>query len=127
MGKNTESENSCINIIGAGTEIQGDITTTGDIRIDGKLTGNFSSNQKLVIGQSGVIEGNIKCKDCDISGKVNGNLHLSELLTLKSTADVTGDIVTNKILIEIDAQFSGICKMHQNLPKYTSKTDKEKA
>ncbi len=117
MGKNTESEAPCINIIGPGTEIQGDITTTGDMRIDGKLIGNFSSNQKLVIGPSGIIEGIIKCKDCDISGKVIGNIQIAELLVLKSTSDVNGDISTNKIVMELDSQFSGICKMHQNLPK----------
>ncbi|MDR1879248.1 MAG: polymer-forming cytoskeletal protein [Bacteroidales bacterium] len=110
-----ETEASCINIIGAGTEIKGDIKTSGDMRIDGKLTGNFSSGQKLVIGQSGIIEGDIKCKDCDISGKVIGNMHVTELLTLKATADVMGDISTNKIVIEPGAQFSGVCKMHQNM------------
>jgi cytoskeletal protein CcmA (bactofilin family) len=115
MGKNMETEASCINIIGAGTEIKGDIKTSGDMRIDGKLTGNFSSGQKLVIGQSGIIEGDIKCKDCDISGKVIGNMHVTELLTLKATADVMGDISTNKIVIEPGAQFSGVCKMHQNM------------
>ena len=59
MAKSTETETSCINIIGQSTEIQGNITTMGDMRIDGKLKGNISSSQKLVIGQSGMVEGNI--------------------------------------------------------------------
>ena len=117
MGKNMESEAPCINIIGQGTEIKGDINTSGDMRIDGKLTGNFTSNQKLVIGNSGIIEGIVNCKDCDISGKLVGDLFVTELLILKSTADVHGDISTNKLIVEIDAQFSGVCKMHQNIVK----------
>jgi len=117
MGKNVESEAPCINIIGQGTEIKGDMNTSGDMRIDGKLIGNFSSNQKLVVGQSGIIEGNITCKDCDISGKITGNMCISERLILKSTADVRGDISTNQFVVEIDAQFSGACKMHQNTIK----------
>ena len=118
MGKNIETEAApCVNIIAFGTEIQGEINTTGDMRIDGKLKGNFSSNQKLVIGQSGIIEGNINCKDCDISGKVIGNMSISELLVLKSTADVKGDILTNKIVMELDSQYSGVCKTHQKSPK----------
>jgi len=74
MGKGTEIESPSINIIGYGTDIKGDVNTVGDIRVDGKIVGNFSSNQKLVIGQSGVVEGNITCRDCDISGKVVGNI-----------------------------------------------------
>jgi cytoskeletal protein CcmA (bactofilin family) len=113
MRKNAELEAPCINIIGQGTEIKGDMSTSGDIRIDGKLTGNFSSNQKLVVGQSGIIEGNITCKDCDISGKIIGDMCISGLLILKSTSDVSGDVTTNQFVVEIDAQFSGVCKMNQ--------------
>ena len=117
MGKKKKGElepTPCINIIGQGTEIKGDINISGDMRIDGKLIGNFFSSQKLVVGNSGVIEGTITCKDCDISGKVIGNLFISELLVLKSNADVRGDISTNKIAMDVDAQFSGHCKMSQN-------------
>jgi len=114
MGKKVETEVPCINIIGQKTEIKGDINISGDVRIDGKLVGNFFSNQKLVVGASGVIEGNITCRDCDISGKVIGNLFISDLLILKSTADVKGDISTNQLVAEINAKFSGSCKMHQN-------------
>ena len=117
MRKKVEAEAPCINIIGQKTEIKGDINISGDVRIDGTLTGNFFSNQKLVVGPSGVIEGNITCKDCDISGKVVGNLYISDVLALKSTSDVRGDIVTNKIMMELDAQFSGICKTGQNVPE----------
>jgi cytoskeletal protein CcmA (bactofilin family) len=112
MGKGIEAESPSINIIGFGTEIQGNVNTTGDIRVDGKIAGDFSTNQKLVIGQSGIVEGNITCRDCDISGKVFGNIIVNELITLQSTADIVGDISTHKLAIEIGAQFSGICKMH---------------
>jgi len=114
MAKNTETDTSCINIIGQSTDIQGDIHTSGDMRIDGKLKGNVSSTQKLVVGSSGIVEGNITCKDCDISGKVIGNILVEELLTLQSTADVVGDINTCKLIIELDAQYFGNCKMGQN-------------
>ena len=113
MGRNTELENttSNLNIISPGTELHGDINTTGDMRIDGKLTGNFSSSQKLVIGGSGVIDGFISCSDCDISGKVTGDLSVENLLVLKSTANVTGKIHTKKLVIELDAQYYGQCTM----------------
>jgi len=113
MAKSTEIESPSVNIVGYGTDIQGNVNTSGDIRIDGKIVGDFTSNQKLVIGQSGVIEGNITCRDCDISGKVIGNIVVDELVMLKSTADISGDISTHNLVIEIGAQFSGVCKMHR--------------
>ena len=113
MGKDTEAEGSGINIIGHGTEIQGQVVTMGDIRIDGKIVGDFSSDQKLIIGQPGVIEGTITSRNCDVSGKVMGNIIVNEIVVLKSTADVVGDISTQKLVIDIGAQFSGNCKMHR--------------
>ena len=113
MGKGTEIENPSINIIGYGTDIKGNVHTSGDIRVDGKIVGDFSSKQKLIIGQSGIIEGNISCRDCDISGKVVGNIIVNECIALKSTADILGDISTRSLMIEMGAQLSGICKMHR--------------
>ncbi|MCL2132181.1 MAG: polymer-forming cytoskeletal protein [Lentimicrobiaceae bacterium] len=113
MAKSTELESPSINIIGYGTEIQGNVNTTGDIRVDGKITGDFSTNQKLVIGQSGIIEGDITCRDCDVSGKIAGNVVVNEVIVLNSTADITGDISTRTLAIEMGAQFSGVCKMHR--------------
>ena len=118
--KGTEVEGpitNSINIIGQGTEIKGDINIASDMRIDGKLIGNFYSNQKLVVGASGLIEGTITCKDCDIFGTVTGNLSISEQLTLRPTANIKGDIATNRIVMELDAQFSGVCKTRQNIPQ----------
>ena len=112
MGKSTEVESKTINLIGVGTEIKGDIITNGDFRIDGVLIGNFQSNLKLVIGSSGRIEGNIICKDCDVSGVVKGNVETSETLCLKASANVVGDLMVKRLNIEADAEFTGNCKMH---------------
>ena len=113
MGKDTEAEGSGINIIGYGTEIQGSVSTMGDIRIEGKIIGDFASEQKLVIGQSGVIEGTINCRDCDVSGKVMGNIVVNEVVVLQSTAEIVGDIASRKLVIDAGAQFTGNCKMHR--------------
>ena len=105
-----EIENS-INIIRGGTEIKGDIRCKGDIRIDGKLIGNLISDGKVVVGEQGVIEGTIKCANATISGGVKVNITVNELLSLKSTANLVGEISTNKLQIEPGANFSGKCKM----------------
>lgn len=114
MAKNYEEEKNNLNIIGSGTLIKGDIETTGDIRIDGNINGNIDAKGKIVIGQIGKIEGELKCKVAEISGKIEGKITVSELLTLKSTAKIFGSIFTSKLAIEPGAIFTGSCNMGEN-------------
>ena len=105
-----ETTNS-INIITNGTIIKGDITATGDFRLDGTLEGSIQLNGKLVVGDTGVVNGNILCMNANIIGTVNGNLSVKELLSLHTSARVRGDILINKLSIEPGAVFSGKCRM----------------
>jgi cytoskeletal protein CcmA (bactofilin family) len=109
--KNREIEGPSVNLIGSGTVIEGDVSTTGDIRIDGLLKGGIKVKGKLVVGASGSIEGDVDCLNGDISGSIKGKVVVSELLSLKATAKVTGDIFTSKIAIEPGATFTGACNM----------------
>jgi len=113
MAKNQQQtqETPNINLIGAGTKIIGDIFTNGDIRIDGNVSGKVETQGKLVVGNSGMIEGEIKVKNADISGKINGTLYVSENLSLKANASIEGDIHTAKLEIEPGAVFCGKCTM----------------
>ncbi len=111
MAKDNASETPSVNLIGAGTVIQGDIKTNGDIRIDGTLTGSITVKGKLVIGVSGSVDGEVACQNADISGTVKGKVTVAELLALKASSKLTGDIITNKIAIEPGAMFSGSCSM----------------
>ena len=111
MARNNEVEASAINIVRSGTEIKGDINCSGDIRIDGKLFGNLKSDGKVVVGENGLIEGTIECGYATISGDVKATITVNELLSLKATANLVGEIITNKLQIEPGANFSGSCKM----------------
>jgi len=111
MAKINENDSQSVNLIGAGTIIKGDIRSNGDIRIDGTLKGAIHSKGKVVVGTTGVIEGEITCQNADISGDVKVKITVSELLFLKPTAKLTGDIITNKLAIEPGAGFSGTCSM----------------
>ncbi len=106
----SESSQS-VNLIGAGTKIDGDIVTNGDIRIDGSVTGSINVKGKLVVGASGSLEGEIICQNADISGTVKGKIGVAELLSLKASAKLTCDIITNKIAVEPGATFTGTCSM----------------
>jgi cytoskeletal protein CcmA (bactofilin family) len=111
MAKIIETENNVINQIGVGTEITGDVSTNGDIRFDGVLTGNLKTRGKVVIGETGSVKGEINCKNSVVEGKVEGKISVVELLTLKATSILLGDIVTRRLAIEPGAKFSGNCSM----------------
>ncbi len=127
MAKENNSETTSVNLIGAGTIIVGDVTTNGDIRIDGSLKGSITVKGKLVIGASGSIDGEAICQNADVSGTVKGKISVSELLSLKASAKLTGDIITNKIAIEPGAVFSGSCSMGGVIKDIKGeRTDKQK-
>jgi cytoskeletal protein CcmA (bactofilin family) len=100
-----------INIINAGTSIIGDITSTGDLRIDGTVKGNITVKTKLVLGASSKVDGNINAANCDLQGIINGNLVIEDLLSVKSTAKINGDITSQKLVIESGAEFNGKSQM----------------
>ena len=106
-----ETEASPLNSITDGTVIKGDIIASGDFRLDGKLEGNIQLNGKLVVGDTGIVNGNVLCQNASIIGTVNGNLSVKELLSLHSSARVRGDILINNLSIEPGAVFSGKCRM----------------
>lgn len=100
-----------INTITQGTTIKGNVAAGGDFRLDGILQGNITLNGKLVVGENGSITGNVVCQNARIIGTVIGNITVQDLLSLDSTANVKGDIIINKLSIEPGANFSGTCRM----------------
>ncbi len=121
---NNEVETKTINLIGAGTEITGDINSNGDIRIDGTLVGNLTTKGKVVIGETGRVKGEVNCKNSDVSGEIEGKIVVSELLSLKISARVNGDIQTSKLAIEPGSKFTGNCNMMDSeSTKYGTRSD----
>ena len=106
-----EETAAAINMIGAGTVITGDVHSKGDIRVDGILKGSVITKGKVVLGREGVIEGDIECSTADISGTIKAKITVSQLLSLKTSAKLNGDIITNKLSIEPGAEFTGSCSM----------------
>ncbi len=128
MARNTtEPTNGEFNRIVAGTTIKGDISSTGDIRIDGTVIGTLDIKGKIVLGPNGRIEGEIICKNAEIQGNIKANLKIEELLSLKASAKVQGEILTNKIAIEPGAKISGTINMDKQMSHLkVEKTDAAK-
>lgn len=110
--KDASPQSNQINRLIEGTTINGDLLTEGNIRIDGVIKGNLSVKGKLVLGQNGKIEGDVKCLNADIEGSIKGNVLVDGLLILKDTARVEGTITTHKIGVLEGAEFTGNCIMN---------------
>lgn len=110
-GQPKSGESGTINLIGNGTVIEGEVKASGDLRIDGIIRGSVTSKAKVVVGSTGQVTGDIFCQNADISGHVKGKTTVSEMLFLKSSARINGDIATGKLVVEVGASFTGNCNM----------------
>lgn len=117
------------NVIGKNTKIKGDIISEGDFRIDGTLEGNIETKGRIIIGETGFIKGKADCTNADIEGKFSGDLQVSNTLTVKTSANITGDVVIGKLSVEPGATFNATCSMKgaikelkKNEQKSTEKT-----
>jgi len=100
-----------INSLAYGTRVEGTIRAENDIRIDGMITGNLVCKGKLIIGPKGKIEGEVKCKNAVIEGFFKGKLKVTDLLNVRDSATIEGDIETNQLIVQSGAVFNVICNM----------------
>ena len=118
-------------LIGTGMIINGEIITEGDIRIDGKLVGAVKSSSKVVVGEEGVVEGDINALQADVTGKIYGNINIKDLLTLRGQASIHGDVNAGKISMEPSVSFNGTCTMQSSTSNVVemmkNKDDRKKA
>ena len=96
-----------VNVIAAGTVLTGDITA----KSDGSIKGNIKCESKVIIGQTGMLEGDVECHSIEIRGKVKANVTAKDLIALSATAILAGNIVSAKLSIEPGANFVGNCKI----------------
>ncbi|MBW7886852.1 MAG: polymer-forming cytoskeletal protein [Bacteroidetes bacterium] len=105
-----------LNLIGAGTTVEGKIRTQGSLRLDGKMTGEIHAAENLAIGATGEIEGMINGKNITVGGKVKGNISAVEKLVLEGKSVVKGDMRAARLVIDEGATFDGKISMTENRP-----------
>ncbi len=120
-GKNGNGDSQVPNIIAYGTNLAGDTTSEGDFRIEGSIVGKIVAKGRIVVGESGMVDGEIFCSNADICGKVIGKLNVENLTILKASASFKGELATNKISIEPGAEFNGTCTMASSTNSNTKK------
>ncbi|PXV59452.1 cytoskeletal protein CcmA (bactofilin family) [Dysgonomonas alginatilytica] len=107
----TSGNHSCFS---AGVIIEGDLHGNDNIRIDGTITGNINCSGKIVVGQTGIVTGDITCAEIEVAGSLTGNVQAEELLSLHAGSSYRGDALVNRIQIEQGASFFGTCTMAQS-------------
>jgi cytoskeletal protein CcmA (bactofilin family) len=100
-----------LNTLVEGTSIEGQVVAKSDIRIDGTIIGNLNCDGKVIIGETGFIEGKINCVSAVIQGRFEGTLNVKEMLNVRQTAIINGEISTDKLVVESGAVFNVTCQM----------------
>ena len=111
MAKNDGNDSNInqVSRISSGTKVKGEIITDSDIRVDGEFEGKIVSKGRVVIGETAVITGDIVGTNVDFWGKIKGNFFVKDTLSLKSSAQVDGDMHTKRLQVELNARFNGSC------------------
>ncbi len=100
-------------IIGPETTFQGELNTTGTVRIDGALEGNLNAGW-VIIGENGHIKGDVTTKGMVVGGRINGNIRSGDVVEIKHKGEVFGEIYTTNLIIMEGAVFEGRSYMQRS-------------
>lgn len=104
-----------LNKIAKGTCFKGEIMSDGDFRIDGRFEGTIVAKGRIVVGIDGSVEGVVNCSNAEVEGVLNGKIHVTDVLSVKNTGRVTGDVAIGKLAVELGAVFAvSSCEMKKN-------------
>jgi cytoskeletal protein CcmA (bactofilin family) len=129
-GNSIKSSNSsaalgALNTLVEGTIVEGQVTAKSDIRVDGMIRGNLNCDGKVIIGITGFVEGQINCANAVIQGKFEGTLNVKELLNIRESAKITGEVTTGKLIVESGAVFNVTCKMGKQATENGQTTERK--
>jgi cytoskeletal protein CcmA (bactofilin family) len=109
-GEKNKSNNDSperLNRLVSGTELEGDLKTESNLRVDGKINGNTQCNGKFVLGEKGIVKGNLNATTAELEGTIDGDIAVEDLLILRKTAIIKGGVTTGRLIIEDGAQIGG--------------------
>ncbi len=98
-------------IIGKGSVVEGTVKVQSSLRVDGRIKGQVSTTDSLVIGKEGEIEGEIRVKHAIVGGRIKGKIFASGRVVLEAKSAFHGELKTSKLVIEEGAIFEGVCSM----------------
>jgi cytoskeletal protein CcmA (bactofilin family) len=108
----TRSEEATV--ISRGVKIEGKLSCSGSIRLDGEVQGDISSQSTVIVGENGKVNGQINAESITIGGKVTGTIRAKEKVVLESKGNLKGDIITKTLSVDAGAVFNGNTKMGES-------------
>lgn len=121
-------ESPQLTIVAQGTEISGDITAQGVVKVEGRIEGSIKAAAQVLVAKGGVVRGDIYTREAVLGGHVRGSIHAEERVEVQATALVEGDIVTRRIQVAEGGQVNGAISMGEGSSEVsqatTPKTDK---
>ena len=106
---------SQLNMIGEGTVFEGTLRSESDLRISGRIVGKLHVGGKAIVAHEGVVEGELMATNAEVAGSVQGEIRIKELLILKGSARVDGNIEANRLIVEEGSIFNGKCQMTKDI------------
>jgi len=97
-------------VIGADSTITGELVIQGTVRVDGSVEGDIRADW-VIVGETGRIRGNVQARMMVVGGRIDGNIDASEIVELKSKAQIFGEICTAKLTVSEGALFDGQSSM----------------
>jgi cytoskeletal protein CcmA (bactofilin family) len=110
-----------LNLIGPGTVVEGKIRSQGNVRIDGKVTGEITASESLAVGITGEVDGNVSAKNVTIGGKVRGSIIATEKIVFEGKAVIKGDIRASRLVIDEGCLFDGKVVMTEKAQIYEAR------
>jgi cytoskeletal protein CcmA (bactofilin family) len=102
-------------VIGGSIKIEGDLASQGNIIVEGQVVGSINTEKHLTIGQKAQVNAEVTAGETVVAGEINGNLAISGMTELKSTARVNGDIKTKVLKVEEGATINGKVEMGEGV------------
>ena len=99
-------------IIGEGATFVGELKSTGTVRVNGVLEGGASVDW-VIVGENGIIRGNVVCRGSVVGGKVEGDIHSDDLVEIKPKGELMGDVYAQRLAMSEGAFFEGRSHMRQ--------------
>lgn len=112
--KGPETLQNELNIINAGTYLEGTIETKGSVQINGRVKGMVKAADEVRVGRSGEIVGEVYAKSARVAGKIEGDVYIEQKLTLEETSSLNGNLTAGKLIIDEGAFFNGKSDMGAN-------------
>lgn len=104
------SQDRILTLISEGCKFEGNLSSPSTTKIDGHVVGNLRGESGIIIGEKGVVEGNVNAVDVTVYGTVKGNIKAHKL-ELKRSGTLDGDIIVEELVTESGSKFNGTAKM----------------